>query len=107
MQRIGRCVVPSFGRNLEPSRLRSRRRDPRFPGCSKYTRVFEDAVRLMADCMDVNLEEVRFEYELAACTKDVDLGWYRLPKGSLGGCYLKYIGIVDGGPEIESTSSGR
>ena len=47
----------------------------------KYTRVFEDAVRLMADCFDLELDEVRFEYELGACTKDVDLGWYQLPQG--------------------------
>ena len=67
----------------------------------KYTRVFEDAVRLMADCFDLELDEVRFEYELGACTKDVDLGWYQLPEGSLGGCYLKYVGIVGGVPRIE------
>jgi 4-hydroxy-tetrahydrodipicolinate reductase len=82
-----------FGRDVEDAAV------PRM--LEKYTRVFEDAVRLMADCMDVTLDEVRFEYELAATTKDVDLGWYQLPKGSLGGCYLKYIGIVDGGPRIE------
>jgi 4-hydroxy-tetrahydrodipicolinate reductase len=76
--------------------------DPAVPGMlEKYTRVFEDAVRLMADCMGLALDEVRFEYELGACTKDVDLGWYQLPKGSVGGCYLKYIGIVDGDPRIE------
>jgi 4-hydroxy-tetrahydrodipicolinate reductase len=44
---------------------------------------------------------VRFEHELGACTKDVDLGWYRLHKGSLGGCYLRYLGLVAGVPRIE------
>jgi len=68
----------------------------------QYTRVFEDAVRLMADCLELELdEEVVFEYELGACTKDVDLGWYQLPKGSLGGCYLKYIGLAAGTPKVE------
>jgi 4-hydroxy-tetrahydrodipicolinate reductase len=67
----------------------------------QYTRVFEDAVRLMSDCFDLPLDEVRFEYELGACTKDVDLGWYQLPKGSLGGCYLKYLGMVAGEPRVE------
>jgi 4-hydroxy-tetrahydrodipicolinate reductase len=82
-----------FGRSIE---------DPAVPGMlEKYTRVFEDAVRLMADCFDVALDEVRFEHELGACTEDVDLGWYQLPKGSLGGCYLKYVGIVAGEPRIE------
>jgi 4-hydroxy-tetrahydrodipicolinate reductase len=76
--------------------------DPAVPGMlEKYTRVFEDAVRLMADCFDLELDEVRFEHELGACTKDVDLGWYQLPEGSLGGCYLKYVGTVGGVPRIE------
>ena len=82
-----------FGRSVE---------DPAVPAMlEKYTRVFEDAVRLMADSFDLPLDEVRFEYELGACTKDVDLGWYQLPEGSLGGCYLKYVGISDGEPRIE------
>jgi 4-hydroxy-tetrahydrodipicolinate reductase len=82
-----------FGRSVE---------DPAVPGMlEKYTRVFEDAVRLMADCLRLELNEVRFEYELGGCTKDVDLGWYQLPKGSLGGCYLRYVGTVAGVPRIE------
>jgi 4-hydroxy-tetrahydrodipicolinate reductase len=86
-------VEVGFGRPVE---------DPAVPGMlEKYTRVFEDAVRLMADAFDLPLDEVRFEHELGACTKDVDLGWYQLPKGSLGGCYLKYVGLVDGTPRIE------
>ena len=28
--------------------------------------------------------------------ENVDLGWYQLPKGSLGGNYIKYMGTVDG-----------
>lgn len=68
----------------------------------QYTRVFEDSVRLMADCLRLELDEVRFHYDLGACTKDVDLGWYRLPKGSLGGCYLRYVGIAGGTPRIET-----
>jgi 4-hydroxy-tetrahydrodipicolinate reductase len=77
--------------------------DPAIPGkLEKYTRVFADAVLLMADCFDITLDEVKFSYELGACTKDVDLGWYRLPKGSLGGNYIKYQGMVDGVPRIET-----
>ncbi|MGO9456801.1 MAG: dihydrodipicolinate reductase [Acidimicrobiales bacterium] len=77
--------------------------DPAVPGMlEKYTRVFEDAVRLMADCFRVDLDDsVRFEYELGACSKDIDLGWYQLPKGSLGGCFLRYVGTVGGTPKIE------
>jgi len=77
--------------------------DPEIPAMlEKYTRVFADSVLMMADCFDVHLDGVTFSYELGACTKDVDLGWYRLPKGSLGGNYIKYQGMVDGVPRVET-----
>ena len=77
--------------------------DPSIPGSlEKYTRVFADSVYLMADCFGLELDDVTFSYELGACTKDIDLGWYQLPKGSLGANYIKYQGIVDGTPRIES-----
>ena len=77
--------------------------DPSIPGkLEKYTRVFADSVLMMADCFDLQLDEVKFDYELGACTKDVDLGWYTLPKGSLGGSYIKYQGMVDGVPRVET-----
>jgi 4-hydroxy-tetrahydrodipicolinate reductase len=76
--------------------------DPEVPRLLELgTRVFEDGVRLMADCLDVELDEVSFGYELGACTKDVDLGWYSLPAGSLGGCAFQYIGKVGGTPRVE------
>lgn len=55
----------------------------------------------MADCFGLELDDVTFSYELGACTEDIDLGWYRLPKGSLGANYLKYQGIVGGVPKVE------
>ena len=77
--------------------------DPSIPAkLEKYTRVFADSVLMMADCFDLQLDEVKFSYELGACTKDVDLGWYTLPKGSLGGNYIKYQGMVDGVPRVET-----
>jgi 4-hydroxy-tetrahydrodipicolinate reductase len=76
--------------------------DPEVPRLLELgTRVFEDGVRLMADCLDVELDEVKFLYELGACTKDVDLGWYQLPAGSLGGCVLRYVGTVDDVKRVE------
>jgi 4-hydroxy-tetrahydrodipicolinate reductase len=68
----------------------------------KYTAVFADSVYMKADCFGLELDEVVFSYELGACTKDVDLGWYQLPKGSLGGSYVKYQGLVDGVPRVET-----
>ncbi|MEW1740053.1 dihydrodipicolinate reductase [Nocardia beijingensis] len=77
--------------------------DPTIPdSLYKYTAVFADSVYLMADAFDLELDEVRFGYELGACTKDVDLGWYFLPEGSLGASYIKYQGLVDGVPRVES-----
>ena len=77
--------------------------DPSIPAkLEKYTRVFADSVLMMADCFGLKLDEVKFSYELGACTKDVDLGWYTLPKGSLGGNYIKYQGMVDGVPRVET-----
>lgn len=77
--------------------------DPELPAMlEKYTRVFGDSVHLMADCFGLELDDVMFSYELGACTKDVDLGWYQLPKGSLGANYIKYQGVVRGVPRIET-----
>ena len=76
--------------------------DPEIPALlEKGTRVFADGVYLMADCFGLELDDVTFSYELGACTEDIDLGWYRLPKGSLGANYLKYQGIVGGIPKVE------
>jgi 4-hydroxy-tetrahydrodipicolinate reductase len=77
--------------------------DPDLPDMlERYTRVFTDGVLMMADCFDLTLDEVTFSYELGACTRDVDLGWYQLPKGSLGASYIKYRGLVGGVPKIET-----
>src|SRR4051794_9341879 len=77
--------------------------DPSIPGkLEKYTRVFADSVLMMADCFGLELDEVKFTHELGACTKDVDLGWYQMPKGSLGANYIKYQGMVGGVPRVET-----
>jgi 4-hydroxy-tetrahydrodipicolinate reductase len=65
------------------------------------TRVFEDGVRMMADCLDIELDEVTFSYELGAATKDVDLGWFQLPAGSVGGAAFQYVGTLGGTPRVE------
>ena len=76
--------------------------DPEVPrlletGCT----VFADSIFLMADCLDVAIDDVRFECELGACTEDVDLGWWSLPKGSVGASLAKFIGTVDGESKLE------
>jgi 4-hydroxy-tetrahydrodipicolinate reductase len=77
--------------------------DPELPGkLRKYTEVFADSVWMMADAFGLELDSVEFSYEMGACTKDVDLGWYQLPKGSLGANYVMYQGMVDGVPRVET-----
>lgn len=77
--------------------------DPALPGMlRKYTEVFADSVWLTADACGVELDEVVFSYELGACTRDIDLGWYQMPQGSLGASYIKYRGLIDGVPKIET-----
>jgi 4-hydroxy-tetrahydrodipicolinate reductase len=76
--------------------------DPAVPGMlEKGCTVFADAIYLIADCLDVEVEDVRFECELGACTEDVDLGWWKLAKGSVGGSLAKFKGLVAGEPKIE------
>ena len=76
--------------------------DPEIPHLLELgTRAFEDSVRLMADCLDIELDEGTFGCELGASTKDVDLGWYQLPAGSLGGCVFSYVGKAGGTPRVE------
>ena len=76
--------------------------DPEVPGLlEKGCTVFADSIYMMADCLEVEVEEVVFECELGACTEDVDLGWWRLPAGSVGGSYVKFRGMVTGEPKIE------
>jgi 4-hydroxy-tetrahydrodipicolinate reductase len=76
--------------------------DPRVPGLlEKGCTVFADAIYLMADCLDAQVDEVVFECELGACREDVDLGWWQLAKGSVGASLVKFKGMVGGRPRIE------
>jgi len=76
--------------------------DPEVPkllekGCT----VFADSIHLIADCLDLSLDEVVFDCELGACTEEVDLGWWVLPEGSVGASLAKFKGLVGGEPKIE------
>lgn len=57
--------------------------DPALPAMlEKYTSVFADSVRMMADCFHLELDEVRFFYEMGACTK---------PRWDIRGRYITRI----------------
>ena len=76
--------------------------DPEVPGLLETgCTVFADSIFLMADCLDIRIDDIGFECELGACTEDVDLGWWTLPKGSVGGSLAKFIGTTDGVPTLE------
>jgi len=76
--------------------------DPEVPALlEKGCTVFADSIYLMADCLDLPIDDVVFGCELGACTEDIDLGWWRLPKGSVGGSLAKFKGMSGGEPKIE------
>jgi len=76
--------------------------DPEVPGLLETgCTVFADSIYLMADCLDLEIDDIVFECELGACTEDTDLGWWTLPKGSVGASLAKFKGISGGKPKIE------
>jgi 4-hydroxy-tetrahydrodipicolinate reductase len=76
--------------------------DPEVPGLLETgCTVFSDSIYLMADCLDLEIDDIEFECDLGACTEEVDLGWWTLPKGSVGGSLAKFKGMSKGEPKIE------
>jgi hypothetical protein len=58
--------------------------------------VFVDGLYMMADALDVRLDEVRFEADFAAAAQDTDLGFMKIRKGHVGGVAGRWHGYVDG-----------
>jgi hypothetical protein len=79
--------------------------DPAEPDLDKYfhqgTAVFEDTVAMMADALEVKLDEIRYVPEVALATKDLDLGWMSIQQGHIAGLKNTWLGIVDGTEVIE------
>ena len=79
--------------------------DPSEPDLDKYfhqgTAVFEDEVAMMADALEVELDEIRYVPEVALATKDLDLGWMKIAEGHIAGLKNTWLGIVDGVEVIE------
>ena len=77
--------------------------DPEVPRLLELgTRVFEDGVRLMADCLDIELDEGRISHTNSAPAQRMSTSaGTSLPAGSLGGCVLRYVGTVDGVKRVE------
>lgn len=59
------------------------------------TAVFAEAVRLVADALGVELDDVRCEAEYAQTTADLDLGSWTIPAGCVAGVAASWKGSVD------------
>jgi hypothetical protein len=66
------------------------------PMAAKGTAVFAEAVRLVADALDVELDEVVCEAEYAQTTEDVDLGSWTIKAGCVAGVYASWQGRIGG-----------
>ncbi len=60
------------------------------------TAIFGEAVRLVADALGVELDEVRCVAEHAQTTADLDLGSWTITAGCVAGVYASWQGIVGG-----------
>jgi hypothetical protein len=58
------------------------------------TAVFGEAVRLVADALGVELDEVRCDAEHAMTTADLDLGSWTIPAGCVAGVAASWKGLV-------------
>jgi hypothetical protein len=63
--------------------------------------VFGDAVALMGDALGVDLDEIGFEVEYARATRDMDLGFMTIPRGTVAGVHACRFGAVGGRRVIE------
>ena len=58
------------------------------------TAVFAEAVRLVADALGVELDDVRCDAEYAKTTADLDLGSWVIPAGGVAGVAASWKGLV-------------
>ncbi|MFC8525872.1 dihydrodipicolinate reductase [Nocardia sp. NPDC057227] len=71
--------------------------DPALAGMAeKGTAVFAEAVRLLADSLGTELDEIRCVAEYAQTTEDLDLGSWTIEKGCVAGVFVSWQGIVAG-----------
>ncbi len=65
------------------------------------TGVFGEAVRMVADALGIELDEVRCDAEYAQTTEDLDLGSWTIPAGGVAGVSASWKGIVSGVTRVE------
>ncbi|MCX8560801.1 dihydrodipicolinate reductase [Mycolicibacterium mucogenicum] len=71
------------------------------PMAAAGTAIFGEAVRLVADSLGVELDEVRCEAEYAQTTADLDLGSWTIGKGCVAGVAASWQGVVGGKVVVE------
>ncbi|MCV7015913.1 NAD(P)H-dependent amine dehydrogenase family protein [Mycolicibacterium madagascariense] len=73
-------------------------RDPATPDLAESVRreseVFAESAAMMADAIGAPLDRMTFDVEFTAATGDSDLGFMRIPAGSVGGVYGYHRGWV-------------
>ena len=78
---------------------------PDEPGIEEHFKrgisVFEDTVAMMADALDLELDEIAYVPEVAIAKKDLDLGWMLIPEGTVAGLKSRSVGRVGGHDVIE------
>lgn len=82
-----------YGRPIDDPELRAM--------TTRGTAVFGDAVRLTADALGIELDEVRCEPEYAQTTAHLDLGSWSIDAGCVAGVAVNWQGIRAGEPVIE------
>ena len=72
--------------------------DPETPGLAESVRreseVFAESAAMMADAMGVSLDRMTFDVTFTPAHEDADLGFMRIPKGSVGGVFGYHRGWV-------------
>lgn len=67
----------------------------------KGTAIFGEAVRLVADALGVELDEIRCVPEFAQTTADLEMASWTIPAGCVAGVYISWQGIVSGRTVID------
>ena len=60
---------------------------------AKGTAIFGEAVRLVADALGIELDDVRCEAEFAQTTADLEIASWTIPAGCVAGVYISWQGI--------------
>ena len=71
------------------------------PMAAKGTAVFAEAVRLVADAMAVELDEIKCVSEYAQTTEDLTMASWTIPAGHVAGVFASWQGIVNGKTVID------